>query len=118
MSLNFLKKSARELSDYPVQLVFTKYDGTSIVPVTIEWVLSLQDGTPITTKQSVDEADVASTTILIIGGSNIEILPTETSEILRLLTVKITYNDGDVTRTHYDDCLFPVEEIQAKGIFE
>ena len=87
-----LTKHAKEKSTYIITASFTDEEGDPVVPVTIEWTLSTAKGIVVNGKDDVAVAVPASETEILLSGDDLQILPDEVNQAVRLFTVSATYD--------------------------
>lgn len=115
MAITVLAAEAEEESTYIVQCTFTDEDGNAVVPNSINWTLTDDDGTVINSREQVAVGSPASSIEVVLSGD--DLLLSETEETYeaasRIFTIEATYDsDAGSDLPLKNSCQFVVRNLK------
>lgn len=102
-----LTDTAREQSSLALTVGFRDEDGTAVIPDTIAWTLSKEDGTVVNSRADVSVGAPAAAIEIFLQGDDLAILDDDPRE-KRIVTVEAVY---DTTKLLKEDIAFFVENL-------
>jgi len=89
-----LTTHAIEKSTYVMTASFKDEDGNAVTPTSITWTLTDKNGVVINSKQDVAVITPAASINIVLSGDDLEVLPGETNNIIRVFAVKAIYDSA------------------------
>lgn len=105
--------TANERGVFHVKNVFTDEDGTSVVPDSINWALSYDDGAIVNSRQNVSVVTPAATTVITLTGADLAVIANDSYN--RKFALKwqydSTYGNDQVEYTEVDITIRPLVNV-------
>jgi len=104
---------AVEKSTYIVTAVFKDENGDLVIPLTVTWTLTDEDGTVINEREDAVETP-ASTVNIVLTGDDLQFISSESGGATRVVTVKATYDSTYGSGLHLKKAAtFMIEDLIA-----
>jgi hypothetical protein len=92
MAATIITTHAREQNSFVITLDFTDETGLANTPIALTWTLSDMDGNVVNSRSAASATTIATTSTIVMVGSDTVIIAGQTNE--RLLLIEWTYNSS------------------------
>lgn len=105
-----LVEKAKEKSSYVVTCTFSDENGTSVVPVSVNWSLRDSNGAIVNNRSSVSVTPATTISVLLSGN---DLVFTPITKNIRYFTIEAIYNSVDLGNSLplNDECSFEIDPL-------